>query len=40
MTLAQVCKLTGIDAERLGAYEEGSVVPSISALAALHRYLG
>lgn len=40
MTLAQVCKLTGIDAERLSAYEEGSAVPSIGAVIQLSRVLG
>jgi transcriptional regulator with XRE-family HTH domain len=40
MTLAQVCKLTGIDAERLRAYEEGSAVPSIGAVIQLSRVLG
>ncbi|MDE2135383.1 MAG: cupin domain-containing protein [Alphaproteobacteria bacterium] len=40
LTLAQVCKLTGIDAERLGAYEEGRAVPSIGAVIQLSRVLG
>jgi transcriptional regulator with XRE-family HTH domain len=40
MTLAQVCKLTGIDAERLRAFEEGSAVPSIGAVIQLSRVLG
>lgn len=40
LTLAQVCKLTGIEAERLRAYEEGSAVPSIGAVIQLSRVLG
>ncbi len=40
LTLAQVCKLTGIEAERLRAYEEGSAVPSIGAVVQLSRVLG
>ncbi|MBU6298327.1 MAG: cupin domain-containing protein [Alphaproteobacteria bacterium] len=40
MTLAQVCKLTGIEAERLRAYEEGAAVPSIGAVIQLSRVLG
>lgn len=40
MTLAQVCKLTGIDTERLAAYEEGREVPSIGAVIQLSRVLG
>lgn len=32
MTLAEVCKLTGIEAERLRAYEDGTAVPSIGAV--------
>ena len=40
MSLAQVCKLTGIEAERLSAYEDGSVVPSIGAVIQLSRVLG
>ena len=40
MTLAQVSKLTGIDAERLSAYEEGSAVPAIGAVIQLSRVLG
>ncbi len=40
MTLAQVCKLTGIEAERLRAYEEGSAVPSIGVVIQLSRVLG
>ena len=32
MTLAQVCKLTGIEAARLSAYEEGTEVPAIGAV--------
>jgi len=40
MTLAQVSKLSGIDAERLTAYEEGSAVPPIGAVIQLSRVLG
>ncbi len=40
MTLAQVCKLTGIDEARLAAYEDGSAVPSIGAVIQLSRVLG
>ncbi len=40
MTLAQVCKLTGIDEEKLRAYEDGSVVPSIGVVIQLSRVLG
>jgi transcriptional regulator with XRE-family HTH domain len=40
MTLAQVCKLTGIDAARLSAYEEGTEVPAIGAVIQLSRVLG
>ena len=40
MTLAQVSKLAGIDAERLQAYEEGSAVPPIGAVIQLSRVLG
>ena len=40
MTLAQVCKLTGIEEERLQAYEDGSAVPSIGAVIQLSRVLG
>lgn len=40
MSLAQVCKLTGIEAERLAAYEDGSAVPSIGAVIQLSRVLG
>lgn len=40
MTLAQVAKLTGIEAERLLDYEDGSVVPSIGVVIQLSRVLG
>lgn len=40
MTLAQVCKLTGIEADRLRAYEGGSAVPSIGVVIQLSRVLG
>ena len=40
MTLAQVCKLTGIDEARLAAYEDGSAVPSIGAVIQLSRVFG
>ena len=40
MSLAQVCKLTGIEVERLAAYEDGSAVPSIGVVIQLSRVLG
>jgi mannose-6-phosphate isomerase-like protein (cupin superfamily) len=40
ITLAQVSKLSGIDAERLKAYEDGSAVPPIGAVIQLSRVLG
>ena len=40
MTLEQVSKLAGIDAERLKAYEDGSAVPAIGAVIQLSRVLG
>jgi transcriptional regulator with XRE-family HTH domain len=40
MTLAQVAKLTGIETERLLAYEDGSAVPSIGVVIQLSRVLG
>jgi len=40
MSLEQVSKLTGIDAERLSAYEEGTAVPAIGAVIQLSRVLG
>jgi transcriptional regulator with XRE-family HTH domain len=40
MTLAQVSSLTGIDAQRLSAYEDGSAVPAIGAVIQLSRVLG
>ena len=40
MTLEQVSKLAGIDAERLSAYEEGRAVPPIGAVIQLARVLG
>ena len=40
MTLAQVCKLTGIPEDRLLAYEDGSAVPAIGAVIQLSRVLG
>jgi transcriptional regulator with XRE-family HTH domain len=40
MTLAQVCKLTGIEADRLRAFEDGTAVPSIGAVIQLSRVLG
>ena len=40
MTLAEVCKLTGIDEERLAAYEAGTAVPAIGAVIQLSRVLG
>ena len=40
MTLAQVCKLTGIDESQLQAYEDGSAVPSIGAVIQLSRVFG
>ena len=40
MTLADVCKLTGIQPDRLPAYEEGTAVPSIGAVIQLSRVFG
>jgi mannose-6-phosphate isomerase-like protein (cupin superfamily) len=40
MSLEQVCKLTGIDAARLRAYEDGTAVPAIGAVIQLSRVLG
>jgi transcriptional regulator with XRE-family HTH domain len=40
LTLVQVCKLTGIEAERLRAFEDGNAVPSIGAVIQLSRVLG
>ena len=40
MTLEQVARLTGIEAGRLKAYEEGSAVPAIGAVIQLSRVLG
>jgi transcriptional regulator with XRE-family HTH domain len=40
MSLEQVCKLTGIDAARLHAYEDGTAVPSIGVVIQLSRVLG
>jgi transcriptional regulator with XRE-family HTH domain len=40
MTLEQVSKLAGINAERLLAYEEGTAVPPIGAVIQLSRVLG
>jgi len=40
MSLDQVAKLTGIDAGRLKAYEEGAAVPAIGAVIQLSRVLG
>jgi transcriptional regulator with XRE-family HTH domain len=40
MTLEQVAKLAGIDAEQLAAYEEGRGVPAIGAVIQLSRVLG
>lgn len=40
LSLAQVCKLTGIESERLRAFEEGEAVPSIGAVIQLSRVLG
>jgi transcriptional regulator with XRE-family HTH domain len=40
MSLEQVCKLTGIDAARLSAYEDGTAVPSIGVVIQLSRVLG
>jgi transcriptional regulator with XRE-family HTH domain len=40
MTLEQVSKLTGIKAERLGAYEDGRAVPAIGVVIQLSRVLG
>ena len=40
MSLAQVCKLTGIEEVRLISFEDGSAVPSIGAVIQLSRVLG
>ena len=40
MSLEQVCKLTGIEAGRLRAYEDGTAVPSIGVVIQLSRVLG
>jgi transcriptional regulator with XRE-family HTH domain len=40
MTLTEVSKLTGIAADRLSAYEEGTEVPAIGAVIQLSRVLG
>ncbi len=40
MSLAQVAKLTGIEADRLLAFEDGSAVPSIGVVIQLSRVLG
>ena len=40
MSLAQVCKLTGIEEARLISFEDGSAVPSIGAVIQLSRVLG
>ncbi|HNH35132.1 MAG TPA: cupin domain-containing protein [Rhodocyclaceae bacterium] len=40
MSLEQVCKLTGIAAERLKAYEDGTAVPPIGTVIQLSRVLG
>jgi transcriptional regulator with XRE-family HTH domain len=40
ISLEQVCKLTGIDAARLSAYEDGTAVPSIGVVIQLSRVLG
>jgi len=40
MSLEQVAKLAGIDADRLRAYEEGTAVPAIGAVIQLSRVLG
>ncbi len=40
MSLAQVCKLTGIEEARLQAYEDGTAVPAIGAVIQLSRVFG
>jgi transcriptional regulator with XRE-family HTH domain len=40
LSLQQVSRLTGIDATRLGAFEDGRAVPSIGAVIQLSRVLG
>jgi transcriptional regulator with XRE-family HTH domain len=40
LTLLQVCKLTGLDPDRLRAYEEGEAVPPIGVVIKLSRVLG
>lgn len=40
LSLDQVCKLTGLPADRLNAFEDGSAVPSIGAVIKLSRVFG
>jgi len=40
LSLEQVCRLTGLSAERLRAFEEGDAVPSIGVVIELSRVLG
>jgi len=40
LSLDQVCKLTGLPADRLRAFEDGSAVPSIGAVIKLSRVFG
>lgn len=40
LTLEQVCKLTGLEPDRLRAYEEGAAVPSVGTVIKLSRVLG
>jgi len=40
LSFEQVCRLTGLDPQRLAAYEEGSAVPSIGVVITLSRVLG
>ncbi|MBL8491298.1 MAG: helix-turn-helix transcriptional regulator, partial [Rhodocyclaceae bacterium] len=40
MSLEQVCRMTGISADRLKAYEEGTAVPPIGTVIQLSRVLG
>jgi transcriptional regulator with XRE-family HTH domain len=40
LSLEQVCKFTGLTAERLSAFEEGDAVPSIGVVIKLSRVLG
>ena len=40
LSRADVCRMTGLDADRLAAFEEGAAVPSIGVVIKLSRVLG